>query len=81
MGTSAALEAIHSIRVGGHCSGGLRGHGLGEQCLEPRYAQRLLADQPGHIGYLLKRRVSDIAVLIDAMQRVAVGECVLDNGA
>ena len=48
------------------------------QYLEPRYAQRLLADQPGHLGYLLKERVSDIAVLIDAMHRVSEGECVLD---
>jgi DNA-binding NarL/FixJ family response regulator len=48
------------------------------QYLEPRYAQRLLADQPGYLGYLLKERVSDIAVLIDAMRRVSEGECVLD---
>ncbi len=48
------------------------------QYLEPRYAQRLLADQPGYVGYLLKERVSDIAVLIDAMHRVNEGECVLD---
>jgi DNA-binding NarL/FixJ family response regulator len=48
------------------------------QYLEPRYAQRLLADQPGRLGYLLKQRVSDIAVLIDAMHRVSDGECVLD---
>jgi DNA-binding NarL/FixJ family response regulator len=48
------------------------------QYLEPRYAQRLLADQPGYLGYLLKQRVSDIAVLIDAMHRVSEGECVLD---
>ena len=40
------------------------------QYLEPRYAQRLLADQPGGLGYLLKERVSDIAVLIDALRRV-----------
>jgi len=48
------------------------------QYLEPRYAQRLLADQPGYLGYLLKERVSDIAVLLDAMRRVSEGECVLD---
>src|SRR4051794_30566757 len=29
------------------------------QYLEPRYAQRLLVDQPGGLGYLLKERVSD----------------------
>jgi len=48
------------------------------QYLEPRYAQRLLADQPGGLGYLLKERVSDIAVLIDALRRVTEGECVID---
>jgi serine/threonine-protein kinase len=30
------------------------------QHVEPVYAQRLLADQPGGLGYLLKERVSDI---------------------
>jgi DNA-binding NarL/FixJ family response regulator len=48
------------------------------QYLEPRYAQRLLADQPGGLGYLLKERVTDIAVLVDALRRVSEGECVLD---
>jgi DNA-binding NarL/FixJ family response regulator len=48
------------------------------QYLEPRYAQRLLADQPEGLGYLLKERVSDIAVLVDALRRVSEGECVLD---
>jgi DNA-binding NarL/FixJ family response regulator len=48
------------------------------QYLEPRYARRLLADQPGGLGYLLKERVSDIAVLVDALRRVTAGECVID---
>jgi DNA-binding NarL/FixJ family response regulator len=48
------------------------------QHLEPRYARRLLADQPGGLGYLLKERVSDIAVLVDALRRVTEGECVID---
>lgn len=48
------------------------------QFLEVRYAQRLLSDQPAGLGYLLKERVSDIAVLVDAMSRVCEGECVLD---
>jgi DNA-binding NarL/FixJ family response regulator len=48
------------------------------QYLEARYAQRLIADQPGGLGYLLKERVSDIAVLADAMRRVIEGECVID---
>ena len=48
------------------------------QYLEPRYAQRLLADQPAGLGYLHKERVSDIAVLVDALRRVTEGECVID---
>ncbi len=48
------------------------------QYVDPRYAQRLLADQPAGAGYLLKERVSDISVLVDALHRVTEGECVLD---
>ena len=39
---------------------------------------RLLEEQPERAGYLLKERVSDIAVLVDALRRIAEGECVLD---
>jgi DNA-binding NarL/FixJ family response regulator len=46
--------------------------------LESRYAMRLLQEHPGSVGYLLKDRVSDVAILIDALRRVAEGECVLD---
>lgn len=49
------------------------------QYLEPRYAQRLLAAQPEGLGYLLKERVSDIAVLVDALRRVQERECVIDS--
>jgi len=48
------------------------------QHLELRYAERLLAEQPDGLGYLLKERVSNIAVLVDALERVAQDECVLD---
>ncbi|RZU76889.1 DNA-binding NarL/FixJ family response regulator [Micromonospora kangleipakensis] len=48
------------------------------QYVAPRYASRLLADQPAGLGYLLKERVSDVAVLADAVQRVAAGGCVVD---
>jgi DNA-binding NarL/FixJ family response regulator len=48
------------------------------QYLEPRYAERIFADQPGGLGYLLKERVSNIGVLTDALQRVVEGECVID---
>jgi DNA-binding NarL/FixJ family response regulator len=46
--------------------------------LEPRYAMRLLDDHPQGIGYLLKDRVSDVAVLADALHRIGQGECVID---
>jgi serine/threonine-protein kinase len=48
------------------------------QYLEARYAQRLIEQHPGRVGYLLKERVSDIAVLADALHRIADGECVID---
>jgi DNA-binding NarL/FixJ family response regulator len=48
------------------------------QYLESRYAMRLLEHHPEAVGYLLKERVSDIAVLKDAIRRIAEGECVLD---
>jgi serine/threonine-protein kinase len=48
------------------------------QYLESRYATRLLEHHPEAVGYLLKERVSDIAVLADAIRRVADRECVLD---
>ncbi len=46
--------------------------------LEARYAMRLLDEFPERVGYLLKERVSDIAVLADALRRIAEGECVVD---
>jgi len=48
------------------------------QYLETAYALRLLERFPGGVGYLLKDRVSRLAVLTDAIERVAAGECVLD---
>ena len=46
--------------------------------VESRYAMRLLEEHPERSGYLLKERVSDLAVLTDALRRIAEGECVLD---
>ena len=39
---------------------------------------RLLEHHPERAGYLLKERVSDVAVLIDALHRINEGECVID---
>jgi len=46
--------------------------------LQARYADRLLADRPAGLGYLLKERVSDLGTLLDALARVDAGECVVD---
>jgi DNA-binding NarL/FixJ family response regulator len=46
--------------------------------LNAHYAMRLLEDTPERAGYLLKERVSDIAVLADALRRIDEGECVID---
>jgi class 3 adenylate cyclase/DNA-binding NarL/FixJ family response regulator len=48
------------------------------QYLDSRYAMRLLEHYPERVGYLLKDRVSDAAVLSDAVRRIAEGECVVD---
>jgi DNA-binding NarL/FixJ family response regulator len=46
--------------------------------LEARYALRLLEQHPGGVGYLLKERISDLAILTDALARLCDGECVVD---
>jgi DNA-binding NarL/FixJ family response regulator len=46
--------------------------------VEPRYAIRLLEEHPGRVGYLLKERVFDVAILIDALRRIGDGETVVD---
>jgi DNA-binding NarL/FixJ family response regulator len=46
--------------------------------LDSRYAARLLEDVPAGAGYLLKDRVSEVAVVADALRRIDEGECVID---
>lgn len=46
--------------------------------LASRYALRLIEQHPGGVGYLLKERVSDLAVLTDALARLHEGESVVD---
>ncbi|WP_062466305.1 LuxR C-terminal-related transcriptional regulator [Demequina maris] len=48
------------------------------QYLEAHYAAELLASAPVAMGYLLKDRVGHVGVLVDALERVVVGECVID---
>jgi len=49
------------------------------QHLEPDYALRLVEAEPERVGYLMKERVGRIEELVDAVQRVAAGECVVDR--
>lgn len=46
--------------------------------LDSRYATRLIEQHPSGVGYLLKERVSDLALVTDALARLHVGECVID---
>ncbi|WP_432834622.1 response regulator [Dactylosporangium sp. CA-092794] len=48
------------------------------QYVEVSYADDLLADRAGAVGYLLKDRVADVADFLDAVRRVAKGATVLD---
>jgi serine/threonine-protein kinase len=49
------------------------------QYLEPAYALRLVEEKPEGVGYLMKERVGRVQQLLDAVQRVASGECVVDR--
>jgi serine/threonine-protein kinase len=72
--TDEGIVAAHEIRASHPAVGVL----VLSHYLESVYAMRLLEEHPEHLGYLLKERVSDIAVLADALRRIAEGECVLD---
>jgi DNA-binding NarL/FixJ family response regulator len=48
------------------------------QYVEPAYAIRLIEDHPQQVGYLLKERVFDVAILLDALRRITDGETVVD---
>jgi DNA-binding NarL/FixJ family response regulator len=48
------------------------------QYIEPSYALRLLEEHPERVGYLLKERVFDVALLVDALRRLGDGETVID---
>jgi DNA-binding NarL/FixJ family response regulator len=48
------------------------------QYMESAYAARVMGEHPQRVGYLLKDRVFDVAVLVDALRRLTEGECVVD---
>ncbi len=72
--TTEGIAAAEEIRR--------RHPGTGELVLsqyhEARYAMQLVGGSAGGVGYLLKDRVADGAVLHDAVRRVAAGDCVVD---
>jgi DNA-binding NarL/FixJ family response regulator len=49
------------------------------QYLELDYALRLVEERPERVGYLMKERVGRLQELLDALERVAAGECVVDR--
>ncbi len=72
--TDEGLAAAHEIRsTHPHTAVLLLSH-----YLDARYATRLIEQHPGGVGYLLKERVSDLALLTDALTRLHEGECVID---
>jgi len=48
------------------------------QYVEPGFALRLMEESPERSGYLLKERIADPAVLVDALRRLVAGETVVD---
>ncbi|QKJ19034.1 response regulator transcription factor [Microbacterium hominis] len=48
------------------------------QYVESAYAERLIEESPNGIGYLIKDRILDAHVLLDALDRVHHGQCVVD---
>jgi DNA-binding NarL/FixJ family response regulator len=73
--TDEGLRAAHEIRSGFPETAVL----VLSQHLEPDYALRLVETKPDHVGYLLKERVGRVEQLLDAVRRVAAGECVIDR--
>lgn len=49
------------------------------QFLESRFVHELIGDRAEGVGYLLKEKVADSAVLADAVRRVAGGKSALDH--
>ena len=72
--TDEGLVAAESIRTDHPDVGVL----VLSQYVEPGYAMRLLEQHPERVGYLLKERVFDVAILVDALRRIGDGESVID---
>jgi DNA-binding NarL/FixJ family response regulator len=72
--TDEGLVAAQSIRTEHPGVGVL----VLSQYVEANYAMRLLEEHPEGIGYLLKERVFDVVILLDALRRIVDGETVID---
>ena len=72
--TDEGLVAAKAIRVANPDVGLL----VLSQYVEPVFAMRLVEDHPERSGYLLKERVFDVAILVDALQRIHEGDTVID---
>jgi DNA-binding NarL/FixJ family response regulator len=72
--TDEGLVAAQRIRADHPAIGVL----LLSQYVEPSYAMRLLEEHPERVGYLLKQRVFDVVILVDALRRITDGETVVD---
>jgi DNA-binding NarL/FixJ family response regulator len=73
--TDEGLRAVHEIRT--HYPG--TAVLVLSQHLEPAYALRLIDERPERAGYLMKERVGRVEQLLDALERVAAGGCVVDR--
>jgi DNA-binding NarL/FixJ family response regulator len=73
--TDEGLRAAHEIRSRYPGTAVL----VLSQHLEPEYALRLIEERPERAGYLMKERVGRVEQLLDALNRVAAGECVVDR--
>ncbi len=74
--TNEGLVAAERIRASHPQTGVL----VLSQHVEPEFALRLVRDEQARGGYLLKDRISDADVLVEAVARVARGGCVVDPG-
>jgi DNA-binding NarL/FixJ family response regulator len=72
--TDEGLHAAQSIRTE-HADVGVL---LLSHYVEPSFALRLIEDHPERVGYLLKERVFDVVILVDALRRITEGESVID---
>ena len=70
------IRAAHQIRRSQPGTGVL----VLSQYVESEWAMRLIRDTPDHLGYLLKERVENPTVVLEAIDRVVAGECVIDPG-